>query len=74
MVPRRELIRRTMAALMPSAKEFLCRLISFPSTSGKEHELFCWAEQAFRQLGVEVRRAPLSEAIKQDEDYFEPDP
>lgn len=74
MVPRRELIRRTMAALMPSAKEFLCRLISFPSTSGKEHELFCWAEQAFRQLGVEVQRTPLSEAIKQDEDYFSPIP
>ncbi len=69
---RREIIRKTVAELMPSAKEFLCRLISFASTSGKEHELFCWAEQAFQQLGVEVRRVPLPEAIKQDDDYFSP--
>lgn len=68
----RELIRKTVAELMPSATEFLCRLISFPSTSGKEHELLCWAEEAFQQLGVEVRRVPLSEAIKQDEDYSSP--
>ena len=55
----RETIRKTIAELMPSAKEFLCRLISFPSTSGKEHELFCWAEETFQRLGVEVRRVAL---------------
>jgi acetylornithine deacetylase len=68
----RKFIRKIVAELMPSAKEFLCRLISFSSTSGKEHELFCWAEQAFQELGVEVRRVPLSEAIKQDQDYSSP--
>ncbi len=68
----RETIRQTIAELMPSAKEFLCRLIAFPSTSGKEHELFCWAEEAFQRLGVEVQRVPLSDAIKQDEDYSSP--
>jgi acetylornithine deacetylase len=70
----RETIRQTVAELMPAAKQFLCRLISFPSTSGKEHELLCWAEEAFQRLGIEVRRVPLSEAIKQDEDYSSPVP
>ena len=65
-------IRQAIAELMPSAKEFLCRLIEFPSTSGKEHELFCWAEEPFQRLGVEVRRVPLSKAIKHDEDYSSP--
>ena len=70
----RETIRQTVAELMPSAKQFLCRLISFPSTSGQEHELLCWAEEAFQRLGIEVRRVPLSEEIKQDEDYSSPVP
>jgi len=70
----RETIGKAVAELMPSATQFLCRLISFPSTSGKEHELFCWAEEAFRRLGIEVRRVALSEAIKQDEDYSSPVP
>ena len=48
----RETIRQTVAELMPAAKQFLCRLISFPSTSGKEHELLCWAEEAFQRLGI----------------------
>jgi len=50
----RETIRRAIEQLMPSAAEFLSKLISFPSTSGKEHELMCWAEEAFKELGVEV--------------------
>ncbi len=68
----RELIRKTVAELMPAAREFLCRLISFPSISGQEHELLCWAEDAFGRLGIEVRRVPLSETLKQDEDYSSP--
>ena len=68
----RDSIRQTIAELMPAAKEFLCRLISYPSTSGKEHELFQWAEGAFGRLGVEVRRVPLADSIRQDEDYSSP--
>jgi len=70
----RETIRGTVERLMPSAAEFLAKLISFPSTSGKEHELMCWAEGAFRELGVEVTRVPLSDAILDDEDYSSPIP
>jgi acetylornithine deacetylase len=72
MLADRETIRATIAGLMPSAQEFLCRLISFPSISGQERELFDWAEEAFRRLGVEVRRVPLPESIRQDEDYSSP--
>jgi len=70
----RNTIRQTVAELMPSAKEFLCGLISFPSTSGKEHDLLCWAEGEFRKLGVKVERVPLSDALRQDEDYSSPVP
>jgi acetylornithine deacetylase len=71
---KRETIRQTIDALMPSAKEFLSKLISFASTSGNEHELMCWAEGAFKRIGVEVKRVPLSDAIKEDEDYSSPVP
>ncbi|HUT93086.1 MAG TPA: M20/M25/M40 family metallo-hydrolase [Thermoguttaceae bacterium] len=70
----RETIRSTVESLVPSAVELLARLISFPSTSGEEHELMGWAEEAFRELGVEVTRVPLSDTIKQDEDYSSPIP
>lgn len=69
-----ETIRSTVESILPSAVDFLARLISFPSTSGREHELMCWAEAAFGKLGVEVARVPLSDAIKQDEDYSSPIP
>jgi len=70
----KETIRKTIDELMPAATEFLLKLISFPSTSGKEHELMCWAEGEFDNLGVEVLRVPLSNSIKNDEDYSSPVP
>ena len=70
----RNTIRKTIDDLMPSAREFLCRLISFPSTSGNEHQLMCWAEGEFKRIGVEVNRIPLSDSIKEDEDYSSPVP
>ena len=68
----RETIRKTVCGLMPSAQEFLRRLIAFPSTSGKEHDLLCWAEEEFRQLGLEVQRVPLADSLREDEDYSSP--
>ena len=69
-----EAIRASVDERLPSTLEFLRDLISFPSTSGEEHELMCWAEEAFEDLGVEVDRLPLSETIKEDEDYSSPIP
>ncbi len=68
----RNTIRNTVTELMPSTAEFLSKLISFPSTSGKEHDLICWAEDAFKRIGVEVHRVPLSNGLKEDEDYSSP--
>lgn len=68
----RETIRKTVCGLMPSAHEFLRRLIAFPSTSGKEHDLLCWAETEFRQLGLEVQRVPLADSLREDGDYSSP--
>jgi acetylornithine deacetylase len=70
----RETIRNAVKELTPSAAELLAKLISFPSTSGNEHELMCWAEEQFQKLGVEVSRTPLSDQIKQDKDYSSPIP
>ncbi len=57
----RNTIRTVVDQLAPSATEFLARLISFPSTSGNERELMCWAEEAFQRLDVQVNRVPLSD-------------
>ena len=65
-------IRKTIDELMPAAMEFLRTSIGFPSTPGNEQELVCWVEKQFEQLGVEVRRAPLSETLRTDEDYSSP--
>ncbi len=62
-------IRRTVEELLPESENFLCRLIAFPSLSGSEHEMMCWAEGAFKRLGVEVERVAMSDAVKFDEDY-----
>ncbi|MHC4401258.1 MAG: M20 family metallopeptidase [Planctomycetota bacterium] len=67
-------VHNAVHRLLPSAEDLLCRLISFPSTSGKEHELMGWAAVEFEKLGVEVRRVPLSDRIKDDEDYSTPIP
>jgi acetylornithine deacetylase len=69
-----EAIRASVEDRLPSTLRFLSELISFPSTSGKEHELMCWAEEAFEELGVEVARVPLSDEIREDEDYSSPIP
>jgi acetylornithine deacetylase len=65
-------IRTIVGALMPAARDFLCRLIAFPSTSGNEHDLMCWAAGEFKRLGVEVDRVALHDTLKQDEDYSSP--
>jgi acetylornithine deacetylase len=67
-------LRSAVDQLTSSAVEFLSRLIGFPSTSGQEHRLMGWAEEAFRELGVEVARVPLFDDLKDDEDYSSPIP
>lgn len=70
----RDTIRATVRELGPSGKEVLEALIAHPSLSGKETSVMAWAERVFQDLGLEVRRVPLSDAIKQDPDYSSPIP
>lgn len=58
----------------PAATEFLRKAITFPSTPGKEHDCMLFIEKAFTELGVEVERVPMSDAIKNDPDYSSPIP
>lgn len=52
---------------------FLCDLIRYPSLPGQEGEAMEYAARRFAEL-AEVERIPLSNSIKQDEDYADPVP
>ena len=65
-------IRSSVEALLPETEHFLCELLRFPSTSGKEHDAMVFLEQAF--AGGEVQRVPLSNDLLDDPDYSDPIP
>ena len=65
-------IRQTVKENLSDACEFLCKSISFPSTSGNEHELMCWMEEAFGLLDIEVEQVPLAQSITFDAEYSNP--
>jgi len=67
-------IRAAVAALLPETQAFLCDLLRFPSTSGREHDAMVWLETRFRQASVPVTRVPMSNALRQDPDYSTPVP
>jgi acetylornithine deacetylase len=66
-------IRAAVAAARGDAEQFLCDLIRFPSTPGKEREAMEYIATRFAELG-EVEKAPLSNALREDEDYSDPIP
>lgn len=59
---------------LPAARDFLCRLIAEPSLPGREQAAIAVAEAAFAGLGLEVQRVPLTNALREDEDYSSPVP
>lgn len=67
-------IRAAVADLLPEARGFLCDLLRFPSTSGREHDAMVWLEKRFRQAGVPVEQVPMSNRLRQDADYSTPVP
>jgi acetylornithine deacetylase len=67
-------IRAAVAALLPEAQDFLCDLLRFPSTPGREHEAMVWLDRRFRQAGIAVERAPMDNHLRQDPDYSTPVP
>ena len=63
-------IQPAVTQLMPDAQRFLCELIRFESTPGREHELMQFCAKEFAKVG----RVPLFDAIKNDPDYSTPVP
>ncbi|HOQ28135.1 MAG TPA: M20/M25/M40 family metallo-hydrolase, partial [Armatimonadota bacterium] len=68
-----EQIRAAVEAGRADAEQFLCELIRFPSTPGNETEAMACAARRFGEL-AEVERVPLSNALREDEDYADPVP
>ncbi len=71
--PECDKIRSTVESLLPEAEQFLCDLIRFPSTSGREREVMEYAAGRFDGI-AEVERISLSNTLRQDEDYADPIP
>ncbi|MHB9131528.1 MAG: M20/M25/M40 family metallo-hydrolase [Armatimonadota bacterium] len=66
-------IRAAVNAIRGETETFLCDLIRFPSTPGKEAEAMAYAAKRFAELG-EVTQVPLSNALREDEDFADPIP
>ncbi|MDH7568564.1 MAG: M20/M25/M40 family metallo-hydrolase, partial [Armatimonadota bacterium] len=66
-------LRAAVDALRPVTEEFLCNLIGFASTPGQEAGAMEYAARRFGELGV-VERVPLSNALREDEDFSNPIP
>jgi acetylornithine deacetylase len=59
--------------LRGETERFLCDLIRFPSLPGREREAMEYVAARFAEL-ASVERVPLSNALRQDEDYADPVP
>jgi acetylornithine deacetylase len=66
-------IAAAVAAARGDTERFLRDLIAFPSLPGRETEAMEHAASCFAQAG-EVERVPLSNALRQDQDYSNPLP
>ncbi len=67
-------VRNVVRRLLPEAERFLCEFMTYRSTSGNEHEAMLFLEEAFKGMGVEVERVPMSDALRADPDYSSPIP
>jgi acetylornithine deacetylase len=67
-----EQIRQTVDGLLPDAERFLVASMTYPSTSGNEHDLMLFLEEEFRGLCADVERVPMSDALRSDPDYSSP--
>ena len=66
-------IRRAVAAVYDETQQFLCEVLRFPSTPGKEVEAMEYVAKRFAEIS-EIERIPLSNAIRDDEDFSDPIP
>lgn len=66
-------VHAAAAALRGETERFLCDLIRFPSLSGRESDVMEYIAGRFAALG-EVERIPMSNRLREDEDYADPVP
>jgi acetylornithine deacetylase len=64
-------IRRHVDAAQAETAKFLCDLIRFPSLPGQEQGAVDCAAARFAEV-AEVERVPLSNTLREDEDYSDP--
>jgi acetylornithine deacetylase len=67
-------IRSVIENFLPETENFLKKLISFPSTSGKEHKAMLFCYEKFNKLELNVEKAALPDTLKDDPDYSDPIP
>lgn len=67
-------ISGTVERLLPEAERFLCDVMRFPSTPGREAEAMEYVHGAFRAAGAAVEKCPMSDALLKDPDYSDPIP
>lgn len=70
----RDQICRALTDLLPQTQSFLCDLVRIPSTSGQEHDAMCFLDERLRDVGADVERVALSNALRRDPDYSDPVP
>jgi hypothetical protein len=66
-------IRLAVRAVQGETQQFLYDLIRFPSLPGEEQGAVACAAQRFAEVGG-VERIPLTDALREDEDYADPVP
>src|SRR5512140_703809 len=66
-------IRDAVRSLRGETERFLCDLMRFPSMPGHERDAMEYVAGRFAALGS-VERIPLSNSLRQDEDYADPIP
>lgn len=66
-------ISDAVRGLRGETERFLCDLMRFPSTPGHERDAMEYVADRFAELGL-VERIPLSNSLREDEDYADPIP
>jgi acetylornithine deacetylase len=69
-----ENIGKTVSSLLPEAERFLCDIIRFPSTPGQERSAMEYVSAAFSGIATSVEQIPISNSLRDDEDYSDPIP
>jgi acetylornithine deacetylase len=67
-------IRETVQNLLPETESFLCDIMRFPSTPGREQEEMEFLCGAFGALGADVEKAEMADDLLDDPDYCDPVP